>query len=60
MVYKDTGNPSTSPVLFYLDSGPSVGLPFVTNGGALTVPWNDGGFREEDQQRLVCPATAWR
>lgn len=42
VVYKDTGNPSTSPVLFYLDSGPNVGLPFVTNGGALTVPWNDG------------------
>lgn len=37
---KDTGNPSTSPLLMYLDSGPSVGLPFNTNGGGVTVPWN--------------------
>jgi hypothetical protein len=41
VVYQDTGNTSTSPVLLYLDSGPTVGLPFTTNGGALTVPWND-------------------
>ena len=41
VIYKDTGNTSTSPVLAYLDSGPSVGLPFATNGGALTVPWNN-------------------
>lgn len=40
-LYKDTGNPSTSPLIGYLDSGPSVGLPFATNGGALTVPWNN-------------------
>ena len=42
VLYRDTGNPSTSPVLFYFDSGPSVGLPFTTNGGALTIPWNNG------------------
>lgn len=41
VLYKDTGNPSTSPLLMYLDSGPSVGLPFTTNGGALTIPWNN-------------------
>ena len=41
VIYKDTGNPSTSPLWLYLDSGPSVGLPFATNGGALTIPWNN-------------------
>lgn len=41
VLYKDTGNPSTSPLWLYLDSGPSVGLPFATNGGALTIPWNN-------------------
>lgn len=41
VLYKDTGNTSTSPILAYLDTGPSVGLPFATNGGALTVPWNN-------------------
>lgn len=41
VLYKDTGNPSTSPLWLYLDSGPNVGLPFATNGGALTIPWNN-------------------
>ena len=41
VIYKDTGSTSTSPVLAYLESGPSVGLPFATNGGAVTVPWNN-------------------
>lgn len=40
VVYKDTGNASTSPVLFYFDV--VAGFPFATNGGALTVPWDDG------------------
>ena len=38
-IYRSTGNPSTSPVLFHYDS--QVGLPFDTNGGALTIPWDD-------------------
>lgn len=41
VLYKDTGNPSTSPLWLYLDSGSAVGLPFATNGGALTIPWNN-------------------
>lgn len=41
VLYKYTGNPSTSPLWLYLDSGPAVGLPFATNGGALTIPWNN-------------------
>lgn len=40
VVYKDTGNTSTSPVLFYFDT--VAGFPFATNGGALTVPWDNG------------------
>lgn len=40
VIYKDTGNSSTSPVLFYFDV--LAGFPFATNGGALTVPWDDG------------------
>ena len=38
VIYKDTGNASTSPVLFYYDV--VAGFPFATNGGALTVPWD--------------------
>ena len=39
-VYKDTGNPTTSPLLFYMDQ--LAGFPMETNGGAVTVPWEDG------------------
>lgn len=39
-LYKDTGNPSTSPTLVYYDTVSS--LPFATNGGAFSIPWNDG------------------
>lgn len=38
-IYKDTGNPSTSPVLLYYDV--LAGFPFATNGGALTIPWDN-------------------
>lgn len=40
VIYKDTGNASTSPVLFYFDT--ALGLPFATNGGIVTVPWDNG------------------
>jgi len=36
----DTGNTSTSPVLFYFDTGS--GLPLVANGGNVNIPWNNG------------------
>lgn len=39
-IYKETGNTSTAPVLFYIDV--ATGLPFATNGGALTIPWDSG------------------
>lgn len=40
VIYKDTGNPATSPLLFYLDA--VQGLPMATNGGELSVPWDAG------------------
>lgn len=40
VIYKDTGNTATSPVLFYYDV--LAGFPMATNGGAVTVPWDDG------------------
>lgn len=40
VLYKDTGNPATSPLLYYLDS--VQGLPMSTNGGELRVPWDTG------------------
>lgn len=39
-LYKDTGNPSTSPVLLYFDV--VTGLPMQTNGGGVTIPWDNG------------------
>lgn len=40
VLFKDTGNASTSPLLCYLDD--VVGFPFTTNGGQVTVPWSNG------------------
>ena len=40
IMWKDTGNPATSPLLVYLDQ--LTGFPFATNGGAVTVPWSNG------------------
>lgn len=39
VVYKDTGNASTSPLLFFFDT--VTGLPAATNGGVITVPWSN-------------------
>lgn len=40
VLFKDSGNPSTSALLCYFDE--VTGFPFTTNGGALSVPWSDG------------------
>jgi hypothetical protein len=40
ILYKDTGNPATSPLLAYIDQ--LTGFPFATNGGAVTIPWSNG------------------
>lgn len=39
VVFKDTGNPATSPLLAYFDT--AVGLPMSTNGGSVSFPWNN-------------------
>ena len=41
VVYKDTGNNATSPLIAYIDSG---GFPVTTNGGDLTITWNSQGI----------------
>lgn len=43
VIYKDTGIPSTSPVLIYFDA--VTGLPMATNGGDVKFPWSDGAAR---------------
>lgn len=40
ILYKDTGNPTTSPLLAYIDQ--LTGFPFATNGGGVTIPWANG------------------
>lgn len=42
-IFKDTGNPSTSPLLCYLDE--VTGFPFNTNGGEVSIPWSDGAAK---------------
>lgn len=42
-IFKDTGNDTTSPVLLFYDT--VTGLPMNTNGGAVTIPWDNGPKR---------------
>ena len=43
VLYKDTGNASTSPLLIYFDDVP--GFPFLTNGAEVTIRWPSGAGR---------------
>lgn len=43
VIFKDTGNPSTSPLLIYLDE--VVGFPLATNGSEITIPWSNGAAK---------------
>lgn len=43
VLFKDSGNPSTSPLLCYFDE--VTGFPFATNGAAVSVPWSDGSAK---------------
>lgn len=40
LLWKDTGTPSTSPLIAYMDSG--TGFPITPNGGDITASWSDG------------------
>jgi hypothetical protein len=41
VIYKDTGDAETSPVIAYLDSAAS-GLPLTPNGGDIIIGWDTG------------------
>lgn len=40
IIYKDTGNASTSPLIAYIDT--ATGLPVTPNGGDITIVWDNG------------------
>jgi hypothetical protein len=40
IIFKDTGNEATSPLIAFLDT--VTGLPFTPSGSDVTVRWNDG------------------
>ena len=41
VIWKDTGTPSTSPLIAYIDSAGAT-LPITPNGGDITVAWDSG------------------
>ncbi|WP_423454263.1 hypothetical protein [Ottowia sp. VDI28] len=43
VLYKDTGNASTSPLLLYIDT--ITGFPLATSGAGVSIPWDDGAKR---------------
>jgi len=42
IIFKDTGDPATSPVIAFIDSGS--GLPITPNGSNITGTWNASGI----------------
>jgi len=43
IVYKDTGTPTTSPLLFGYDT--ASGLPFTPSGSNIQVQWDSGEYK---------------
>ena len=43
VIYKDTGVAGTSPLIAYIDT--ITGFPLATNGGDITVQWDNGAYR---------------
>lgn len=41
VIYVDTGNAATSPLIAYVDSG-QTGLPVTPNGGDIVIAWSTG------------------
>ena len=44
IIYKDTGNVATSPLIAYLDTG-QTGLPVTPNGGDITITFDSGASK---------------
>lgn len=42
-IYKDTGTAGTSPLIWLVDN--ATGLPMATNGGDITVQWDNGAYK---------------
>lgn len=40
VIYKDTGDPATSPLIAYIDT--ATGLPVTPNGGDINITWDSG------------------
>lgn len=43
VIYIDTGTPTTSPLVAYIDTSVT-NLPVIPNGGDITVTWNASGI----------------
>jgi hypothetical protein len=43
VIYVDTGTPTTSPLVAYIDTSVT-GLPVTPNGGDISVTWNASGI----------------
>lgn len=43
VIYQDSGDPATSPLLMYLDT--ITGFPVATNGGDIAPTWDNGTFK---------------
>ena len=43
VLFKDTGDPATSPLIAFIDSG--TGIPVSPNGGDIAVAWDNGASR---------------
>ncbi|MGR6327709.1 hypothetical protein ACU5AX_01450 [Sphingomonas sp. XXL09] len=42
IIYRDTGDPTTSDLIYYIDT--ATGLPVTPNGGNIVVSWNASGI----------------
>lgn len=45
VLYKDTGNAATSPLIAYMDSASVTGLPFTPSGADVLVTWSNGASK---------------
>lgn len=43
VLYKDTGDAATSPLIAYIDT--ITGFPLATNGGSIDVAWDNGAYK---------------